>query len=128
MRVISGNIKITFIKLKVKCDGSVTQQNKEGKSKMMDLVLEKIDFEYELFFMDMMKSTKENIFAKSREIELKKAIVIFIKDNVYNNHNIKLIKMTTADNLIDEFYRYVIDHEDLRREEAMNKYLDNYIK
>ena len=36
--------------------------------------------------------------------------------------------MTTADNLIDEFYRYVIDHEDLRREEAMNKYLDNYIK
>ena len=88
---------------------------------MMDLVLEKIDFEYELFFMDMMKSTKENIFAKSREIELKKAIVIFIKDNVYNNHNIKLIKMTTADNLIDEFYRYVIDHEDLRREEAMNK-------
>jgi hypothetical protein len=107
---------------------SVTQQNKEGKSKMMDLVLEKIDFEYELFFMDMMKSTKENIFAKSREIELKKAIVIFIKDNVYNNHNIKLIKMTTADNLIDEFYRYVIDHEDLRREEAMNKYLDNYIK
>ena len=54
--------------------------------------------------------------------------MIFIKDNVYNNHNIKLIKMTTADNLIDEFYRYVIDHEDLRREEAMNKYLDNYIK
>ena len=31
----------------------------------MDLVLEKIDFEYELYFMDMMKSAKENIFAKS---------------------------------------------------------------
>lgn len=105
---------------------SVTQQNKEGKSKMMDLVLEKIDFEYELYFMDMMKSAKENIFAKSREIELKKAIVIFLKDNVHNN--IKLIKMTTADNLIDEFYRYVTDHEDLGREEAMNKYLENYIK
>ena len=71
---------------------------------------------------------KENIFAKSREIELKKAIVIFLKNNVHNNNNIKLIKMTTADNLIDEFYRYVTDHEDLGREEAMNKYLENYIK
>lgn len=109
---------------------SVTQQNNltGRKNKMMDLVLEKIDFEYELYFMDMMKSAKENIFAKSREIELKKAIVIFLKDNVHNNNNIKLIKMTTADNLIDEFYRYVSDHEDLGKEEAMNKYLENYIK
>lgn len=109
---------------------SVTQQNNltGRKNKMMDLVLEKIDFEYELYFMDMMKSAKENIFAKSREIELKKAIVIFLKDNVHNNNNIKLIKMTTADNLIDEFYRYVTDHEDLGIEEAMNKYLENYIK
>ena len=38
----------------------------------MDLVLNKIDMEYELYFMDMMKSTKENILAKSKEIELKK--------------------------------------------------------
>lgn len=107
---------------------SVTQQNKEGKSKMMDLVLEKIDFEYELYFMDMMKSAKENIFAKSREIELKKAIVIFLKRNVHSNKEIKLIRMTTTNNLIDEFYRYVTDHEDIDREEAMNKYLMNYIE
>ena len=37
----------------------------------MELVLNKIDMEYEFYFMDMMKSTKENIFAKSKEIELK---------------------------------------------------------
>ena len=36
--------------------------------------------------------------------------------------------MTTANNLIDEFYRYVIDHEDISKDDAMNKYLDNYIK
>ena len=48
----------------------------------MELVLDKIDFEYELYFMDMMKSTKENIFAKSREIELRKSIVLFLKNNV----------------------------------------------
>lgn len=49
------------------------------KLEMMELVLNKIDMEYEFYFMDMMKSTKENIFAKSKEIELKKAIVLFLK-------------------------------------------------
>lgn len=95
---------------------------------MMELVLNKIDMEYEFYFMDMMKSTKENIFAKSKEIELKKAIVLFLKRNVHINKEIKLIRMTTTNNLIDEFYRYVIDHEDIDREEAMNKYLMNYIE
>lgn len=94
----------------------------------MELVLNKIDMEYEFYFMDMMKSTKENIFAKSKEIELKKAIVLFLKRNVHINKEIKLIRMTTTNNLIDEFYRYVIDHEDIDREEAMNKYLMNYIE
>ena len=94
----------------------------------MELVLNKIDMEYEFYFMDMMKSTKENIFAKSKEIELKKAIVLFLKRNVHSNKEIKLIRMTTTNNLIDEFYRYVIDHEDIDREEAMNKYLMNYIE
>ena len=78
--------------------------------------------------MDMMKSTKENIFAKSKEIELKKSIVLFLKKNVKDNKAIQLIRMTTANNLIDEFYRYVIDHEDISKDDAMNKYLDNYIK
>lgn len=95
---------------------------------MMDLVLNKIDMEYELYFMDMMKSTKENIFAKSKEIELKKSIVLFLKNNVHNNREIKLVRMTTSNNLIDEFYRYVIDHEDISKDEAMSNYLDNYIK
>ena len=94
----------------------------------MDLVLNKIDMEYELYFMDMMKSTKENIFAKSKEIELKKSIVLFLKNNVHNNRDIKLVRMTTSNNLIDEFYRYVIDHEDISKDEAMSNYLDNYIK
>ena len=95
---------------------------------MMDLVIDKIDFEYEYYFMDMMKCTKENIFAKSREIELKKSIVIYLKNIVHNNRNINLMKMATSNGLIDEFYRYVIDHEDIGREEAMNRYMENYIK
>ena len=98
------------------------------KLEMMELVLNKMDMEYEFYFMDMMKSTKENIFAKSKEIELKKAIVLFLKRTVHSNKEIKLIRMTTTNNLIDEFYRYVTDHEDIDREEAMNKYLMNYIE
>lgn len=116
--------------MKVKCDGirhrEIEFYGKENE--MMDIVLSKIDMEYEFFFMDMMKSTKENIFAKSKEIELKKAIVLFLKKNVHSNKEIKLIRMTTTNNLIDEFYRYVTDHEDIDRKEAMNKYLMNYIE
>lgn len=93
---------------------------------MMDLVLNKIDFEYELYFMDMMKSTKENIFAKSREIELRKSIVLFLKNNVHNNKDVNLIKMTTSNSLTDEFYRYVTDHDDVEKEEAMKRYLHKY--
>jgi len=116
--------------LKVKCDGFRHRKlDFTGrKLEMMELVLNKIDMEYEFYFMDMMKSTKENIFAKSKEIELKKAIVLFLKRNVHSNKEIKLIRMTTTNNLIDEFYRYVTDHEDIDREEAMNKYLMNYIE
>lgn len=77
---------------------------------MMDLVLEKIDFEYELFFMDMMKSTKENIFAKSREIELKKAIVIFMEDG---NENVQLGK------LLDE-NSYARDDKHINIDDAIN--------
>lgn len=40
---------------------------------MEEKVLEKIDTEYEFFFLDMVKTTKENLFAKSGEIESKKA-------------------------------------------------------
>ena len=65
---------------------SVTQQNNltGRKNKMMDLVLEKIDFEYELYFMDMMKSAKENIFAAFKTTSLKDTKVVILGQDPYH--------------------------------------------
>ena len=51
---------------------------------MKEKILEKLDMEYEIFFLDMIKTTKENLFAKSGEIETKKSIVIFLNDEIRN--------------------------------------------
>lgn len=39
---------------------------------MTDKILAKINTEYELFFMQMMSCTKELLYSRSREIEMKK--------------------------------------------------------
>ena len=41
---------------------------------MTDKILAKINTEYELFFMQMMSCTKELLYSRSREIEMKKRV------------------------------------------------------
>lgn len=93
---------------------------------MTDKILAKINTEYELFFMQMMSCTKELLYSRSREIEMKKTITSFLRDEVKNNKDIKLIRMSTSINLLDEFYRFAMDHEDVSLEEAMKIYMKNY--
>lgn len=93
---------------------------------MKEKILEKLDMEYELFFFEMVKTTKENLFAKSGEIETKKAIVIFLKAEIANNENITAEKLLTSNGIIDEFYRYVTDHKEISFDEAMRRYMKNY--
>lgn len=93
---------------------------------MKEKILEKLDMEYELFFLEMVKTTKENLFAKSGEIETKKAIVIFLKAEIANNENITAEKLLTSNGIIDEFYRYVTDHKEISFDEAMRRYMKNY--
>lgn len=93
---------------------------------MKEKILEKLDMEYEIFFLDMIKTTKENLFAKSGEIETKKSIVIFLNDEIRNNKNIQAEKMLTSNGIIDEFYRYVTDHKEISFDEAMKIYMKNY--
>lgn len=93
---------------------------------MTDKILAKINTEYELFFMQMMSCTKELLYSRSREIEMKKAITSFLRDEVKNNKDIKLIRMSTSINLLDEFYRYATDHEDISLDESMKIYMKNY--
>lgn len=91
-------------------------------------VIEKVDREYELFYLDMIKNSRENIFAKSGEIERKKYIASFLKNNLRSNRVFMYAELMTANNLIDAFYRYATDHEDVGFEVALGEYLDGYIK
>lgn len=93
---------------------------------MTDKILAKINTEYELFFMQMMSCTKELLYSRSREIEMKKTITSFLRNEVKNNKDIKLIRMSTSINLLDEFYRYATDYEDISLDEAMKIYIKNY--
>ena len=68
---------------------------------MKEKILEKLDMEYEIFFLDMIKTTKENLFAKSGEIETKKSIVIFLNDEIRNNKNIQAEKMESLMSFTD---------------------------
>lgn len=40
---------------------------------------EKVEHEFRCFFLDMMRTSKENIFAHSEEIETKKKLVVRLK-------------------------------------------------
>lgn len=93
---------------------------------MQDKILDKINVEYELLFMQCMSCTKELLYSRSKEIEMKKTITSYLRDEVKNNKNIKLVRMSTSNNLLDEFYRYAKDHEDISLREALKNYMKNY--
>lgn len=93
---------------------------------IVDKLIKKVETEYEIFYMDMIKTSRENIFAKSSEIEKKKDIVRYLKKAIRVNKNLCFNMMLTANNLLDEFYRYVIDHDDKDQELVLNEYMKNY--
>lgn len=72
---------------------------------------EKIDYEFERFFLDQMRTTKENIFAHSQEIELKKkvahALYTFASEADQETQRLLL----GQGNLLESAYRYVADQE-----------------
>ena len=57
---------------------------------------------------------------------MKKTITSYLRDEVKNNKNIKLDRMSTSNNLLDEFYRYCKDHEDISLRESLKDYMKNY--
>lgn len=91
-------------------------------------VIGKVDKEYELFYLDTIKNSRENIFAKSGEIERKKYVASFIKSSLRTQRVFRYVELMTANNLIDEFYRYATDHEDVGFEVALGAYMDGFEK
>lgn len=81
---------------------------------MRTKILQKLDAEYEFFFLESMRNSKANLFAKSSEIETKKRVQEFLRKFVESNEALEdesiARRIYLADNLMDECYRFVIDH------------------
>lgn len=78
----------------------------------MNRLEEKIDWEYERFYLDTMRTTKANIFAKSKEIQTKKEIVLELKrllPKAEKESEELCQKLLGFESVMDEAYRFILD-------------------
>lgn len=67
----------------------------------------KIDWEYEKFYLDMMRTSRENIFTKSKEIEYKKCICKKLKEVTQELSENEINVLMVKDNLIDYMFTFL---------------------
>ena len=84
---------------------------------------EKIDFEFEQFFNEMKRTSKSNIFARSSEIEIKKKITRHLKRTVKKLEPELLNRLFSHINILEECYRYHMDHPCADVEKQIDVYL-----
>lgn len=69
-----------------------------------------------MFYLDIMRTSKANIFAKSGEIEMKKEIFQSLKKifrERKKNEPLLFEKLSGFDSILDEAYRFILDrHSD----------------
>lgn len=70
---------------------------------------DRIRYEYDKFFMEMISTSKENIFAKSKEIEEKKRIrdLLIQRSETYSEEQI--LVFCGMNNIIESAFRYYTD-------------------
>ena len=78
------------------------------------VLAEKIDSEFNMFFLDKMRTSKENIFACSEEIELKKIIRQKLVCKVYSLSEAEKEVMVLKDSLLESAYRFIRDRSNRR--------------
>lgn len=72
--------------------------------------MEKIDYEYHVFYLDCMSSSKAGIYARSDEIHCKREIKNSLNRILNGNRKLEE-KLNKMDNVLEEVYRYVKDCE-----------------
>lgn len=65
---------------------------------------EKLDYEYECFTLDMMRTSKDNIFASSKEIEIKKAIYRYFLKIFPQMKEQEIREFSAESNLLEAVY------------------------
>lgn len=88
---------------------------------------EKISYEFQCFYLDMMRTSKENIFAHSAEIESKKQLV----DELYllsqNVDEAKESVLVLQDNLLESVYCFFLDVRQ-KKDESIREVVQNWLK
>lgn len=86
--------------------------------------IEKIDYEYQIFFLDCMRQSKAGIYARSNEIQIKKQIRNALKRYLGKTGKLR-DKIESMDNVLEEVYRYVSDHKecDLSVDELVKRWI-----
>lgn len=88
---------------------------------------EKISYEFQCFYLDMMRTSKENIFAHSAEIESKKQLV----DELYllsqNVDESKESVLVLQDNLLESVYCFFQDVRQ-KKDESIREVVKNWLK
>lgn len=71
----------------------------------------KLDWEYEKFYLDMMRTSRENIFTKSKEIEYKKCIWKQLKEVTVELQENEVDVLMVKDSLIDYMFTFLSEKE-----------------
>ena len=90
---------------------------------MKDLLKDKLRFEYEKFYLFMTGTSKANLFASSAEIELKKKIAAYLLDTADHWPEAVRKRMQGCENVLEEAYRYVVDHPEEGWEWSLHHFL-----
>lgn len=81
---------------------------------------EKVDYEYQIFYLDCMRQSKAGIFARSNEIRIKREIKTALKKALNGNRELEE-KINRIDNILEEAYRYICDNEERQPTETLVK-------
>lgn len=86
----------------------------QEKRKLLEKCLEeKIKLESERIKITSLVTSKENIYANSKEIQIKKEIICFLKDNVSLIEDEELMNLISIPNLIEKIYLEYTEKENL---------------
>lgn len=91
------------------------------------ILKEKISYEFQCFYLDMMRSSKENIFAHSAEIESKKHLVEELYLFTEEMDEAKERVLALQDNLLESVYCFLQDVRQ-KKDESIREVVQNWLR
>lgn len=82
---------------------------------------DKINYEFQCFFLDLMRTSKENIFAHSAEIEMKKELLICLQSLAENTDEDEEKVLMLQNNLLESSYCFYKDMSQRSNADSLNE-------